>query len=654
MRAIADKPARVPEQGSAPFGSEAERHLARQWEGAKGWRGWFSTVDHKRIGLRYLVTAFLFLLLGGLEALLMRLQLAGPDLHVLTPEQYGQMFTMHGITMIFLYALPILSGFSNYLWPLLMGSRDMAFPRMNAFSYWTYVFAGLLLYASFPVGEAPNAGWFNYVPFSGNVYNPGPNIDVYALGMVLLGISTTVGAINFIVSLLRLRAPGMTISRVPILVWGTLTASVANLMAIPAVSLAFFLLWMDRRLGSHFFDVAAGGKPLLWQHLFWIFGHPWVYAIVLPAMGIVSDALPTFCRRPLVGYSAVALSTMATMLLGFEVWIHHMFATGLPNLALSFFGAASMVISIPSAVAVFCWIATIWLGRPQFKAAFLFFAGFVLLFVIGGVSGVMTAAVPLDWQLNETYFIVAHLHYVLLGINVFPVVGGIHYWFPKFSGRLLSERIGKWSFWVMFTGFNIGFFPMHIAGLLGMPRRIYTYNAEMGWGLVNLLSTLGSFLFAGGILLFLVNVAISLKRGAMAGPNPWDAPSLEWSVSSPPPEYNFAVLPIIRSRHPLWEEELNDSPERSSLDHGYLLAEGRETLGTSMLMAEPDVILKMPGDSWTPFWLGFALLLLFVCLLLQAWWPALVMVMASGGTLLAWLWPTKELGQRASAGARHG
>ncbi|MGR9037496.1 MAG: cbb3-type cytochrome c oxidase subunit I, partial [Gammaproteobacteria bacterium] len=367
--------ARTPEIGCAPAGSAAERRLAELWESTPGWRGWFSTVDHKEIGLRYLVTAFIFLLMGGVEALIMRVQLAAPDQTVLTPDQYNQLFTMHGVTMIFLYALPVLSGFSNYLWPLMLGSRDMAFPRLNALSYWIFLFAGIFLYASFPLGEAPNAGWFNYVPFAGLEYNPGPNIDVYALGMVLLGISTTVGAINFIVTLFRLRAPGMSIDRVPILVWGTLTASVANVFAVPSVSLVFFLLWLDRHAGTHFFDVINGGKPMLWQHLFWMFGHPWVYAVTLPAMGIVSDALPTFCRRPLVGYSAVALSTMATMLLGFGVWVHHMFATGLPTLALSFFGSTTLAISIPSAVAVFAWIATIWLGRPVFKTPFLFFTG---------------------------------------------------------------------------------------------------------------------------------------------------------------------------------------------------------------------------------------------------------------------------------------
>jgi cytochrome c oxidase subunit 1/cytochrome c oxidase subunit I+III len=637
---------RVPEMGSAPIGSAAEMRLTELWESAPGWRGWLSTVDHKTIGMRYLVTAFIFLLMGGVEALIMRLQLARPDQTLLTPEQYNQMFTMHGITMIFLYSLPILSGFSNYLWPLMLGSRDMAFPRLNAFSYWVFLFAGIFLYSSFPLGQAPNAGWFNYVPFAGPEYNVGPNIDVYALGMVLLGISTTVGAINFIVTLFRTRAPGMSIGRVPILVWGTLTAAVANVFAVPSVSLAFFLLWLDRQMGTHFFDTLNNGKPLLWQHLFWMFGHPWVYVVVLPAMGIVSDALPTFCRRPLVGYSAVALSTMATMLLGFGVWIHHMFATGLPPLAMSFFGAASLVISIPSGIAVFAWIATIWLGRPVFNTPFLFFAGFVVLFVIGGLSGVMTAAVPLDLQLNETYFIVAHLHYVLLGINVFPVVGGIYYWFPKFFGRMMDETLGKWSFWVMFIGFNLGFFPMHVLGLLGMPRRIYTYSPHMGWNTVNMVTTIGAFIFAAGILIFMVNILVSLKRGAPATANPWDAPTLEWATPSPPPAYNFAVIPLIASRHPLWEDRLDEGGGRSSLDQGYLLMEGRETIGTTPLDAIPDVILKMPEDSYTPFFLGLFSALAFVGLLLHWRDFTVLMVFAGSLSLVVWLWPRPSLAQR--------
>jgi cytochrome c oxidase subunit I len=638
--------ARIPEVGSAPIGSDAERYLSELWESPPGWRGWLSTVDHKEIGLRYLVTSFIFLLIGGVEALIMRVQLAGPDRHLLTPEQYNQLFTMHGITMIFLYALPVLSGFSNYLWPLMLGSRDMAFPRLNALSYWLFLFAGLFLYASFPLGEGANAGWFNYVPLSGPEYNTGPNIDVYALGMVLLGISTTVGAVNFIVTLFRMRAPGMSIDKVPILVWGTLTASVANLFAVPSVSLAFFLLWLDRQNGTHFFDPLNGGKPMLWQHLFWMFGHPWVYVIVLPAMGIVSDALPTFCRRPLVGYAAVALSTMATMLLGFGVWIHHMFATGLPTLAISFFGATSLAISIPSAVAVFAWIATIWLGRPVFQTPFLFFAGFVLLFVMGGLSGVMTAAVPLDLQLNDTYFVVAHLHYVLLGINVFPVIGGVYYWFPKFCGRMMNETWGKWSFWVLFIGFNLGFFPMHVAGLLGMPRRIYTYAPNMGWNTVNLVTSIGSFVFAAGILIFLANIAVSLKRGALAPQNPWDAPTLEWAMPSPPPPYNFAVIPFIASRHPLWENRLDAAEGRSNLQTGYLLMDGRETLGTTALDAVPDVILKMPDDTYAPFFLALFSSLGFAGLLLDWNRFTLLMAAAVGLSLAAWMWPRQKLVQR--------
>ncbi|WP_454884954.1 cbb3-type cytochrome c oxidase subunit I [Sphingomonas oryzagri] len=445
------------------------------WATQPGWRGWLSTVDHKEIGLRYIVTAFLLLAVGGIEALAIRLQLAGPNLHLLTPDQYNQFFSTHGMTMIFLYASPILSGFSNYLWPLLLGSRDMAFPRLNAFSYWVYLAAAIFLYTGFLTGAGPNDGWFNYVPYAEKDYNPGLNQDFYSLGMVLLGISTTVGAANFIVTAFKMRAPGMSINRLPIMVWGTLTASAANLIVVPAVSLAFFMLWMDRQFGTGFFLPSEGGQPLLWQHLFWIFGHPWVYAIVLPAMGMVSDGLPVFCRQPLVGYAIVALSTVATMILGFGVWVHHMFATGLPGLSLSFFSGASIIITFPSAVAVFAWLATIWTGRPVITTAFLFFSSMILLFVIGGVSGFMTASVPVDWQLTDTYFIVAHIHYVLIGINVFPVVGATYFWFPKMTGRFMNERLGRWNFWTMFLGFNLGFLPMHLTGLLGMPRRVYTY-----------------------------------------------------------------------------------------------------------------------------------------------------------------------------------
>ncbi|WP_336885065.1 cytochrome c oxidase subunit I [Candidatus Methylomicrobium oryzae] len=630
---------RTPALSPADDPANAAR-LRQLWETPPGLRGQLATVDHKIIGIRYLVTAFLFLVLGGLEALMMRLQLAHADQHLLSPAQYNQMFSMHGITMIFLYALPVLSGFSNYLWPLLLGSRDMAFPRLNAFSYWIYLFSGIFIYTSFLAGGGPDSGWFNYVPYTALNYNPGQGIDFYALGMILFGISTTAGSINFIVTVFRTRAPGMSLNRLPILIWGTLTASLGNLLAVPAVSLAFFMLWMDRRIGTRFFDEGGGGDPLLWQHLFWMFGHPWVYAIVLPAMGIVSDGLPTFCRRPLVGYTPVALSTVATMFIGFGVWVHHMFATGLPALSMSFFSAASFIIVIPSAVAVFAWIATIWLGRPVFKVPFLFFASFVLLFVIGGVSGFMTAAVPLDWQLTDTYFIVAHLHYVLLGINVFPVIGGVYFWFPKMTGRLLDERLGRWNFWTLFIGFNLAFFPMHISGLLGMPRRVYTYPAGYGWDTLNFITTLGAFLFAAGVLLFVFNVALSLRRGEIAGPNPWYASTLEWAVSSPPPPYNFAVIPTVASRHPLWETHLpEEGSGRSILDQGAPLAEARETFGVTALDGEPDVILRMPTDSWTPLVMALLLTALGYGALLRNWalcgWVSVGVV----GCLLVWLWP---------------
>ncbi len=608
------------------------------WETEPGLRGWFSTVDHKEIGLRYIITAFAFLIAGGIEALVMRLQLARPNGHLLTPEQYDQLFTMHGISMIFLYASPVLTGFSNYLWPLLLGSRDMAFPRLNALSYWIYLAAGLFLYAGFVVGQGPNAGWFNYVPYASRAYNPGVNIDIYALGLILLGISTTVGSANFVVTFLRTRAPGMSINRVPILVWGTLTASVANLLAVPSVSLAFFLLWLDRQFGAHFFD-ASQGQPLLWQHLFWLFGHPWVYAIVLPAMGMVSDGLPTFCRRPLVGYTPVAMATVSTMALGFGVWVHHMFAVGLPSLALAFFSGASLIITIPSAVAVFAWTATLWLGRPVITTAFLFFASMIVLFVIGGVSGFMTGSVPVDWQLTDTYFVVAHLHYVLIGINLFPVVGAIYYWFPKFTGRLMNEPLGYCNFWTMFIGFNVCFFPMHFLGLMGMPRRIYTYPDHMGWSASNMVVSVGAFMFALGVLLLLINVAVSLKRGRPAGDNPWDAPTLEWSTTSPPPPYNFAVIPTIASRHPLWEDALNETPARSQLREGLLLDHGRETIATTPLDGEPDLILRMPSDSLAPFSLALGLAVMFAAAVPHDWGLVAVGMIICAAALLAWFWP---------------
>ncbi len=558
---VAVSPEIVPATGRDEPVLRARLHAL--WETPGGWRGFLGSVDHKEIGLRYIITAFVLLAIGGIEALVLRLQLTGPDRHLLTPEQYNQFFTMHGMTMIFLYAAPVLSGFSNYLWPLLLGARDMAFPRLNALSYWIFLAAALFLYACFLGGAGPNDGWFNYVPYASRDYNPGLNQDFYALGLILLGISTSVGAANFIVTAFRARAPGMSINRMPIMVWGTLTASVANLVVLPAVSLACLLLWMDRQFGTHFFDPGGGGQPLLWQHLFWMFGHPWVYAIVLPAMGMVSEGLPVFCRRPLVGYALVALGTVATMILGFGVWVHHMFATGLPALSLAFFSGASFAITFPSVIALAAWVATIWLGRPVITTAFLFFASMILLFVIGGVSGVMTASVPVDLQLTDTYFVVAHLHYILIGINVFPVVGATYLWLPKMTGRLLDERLGRWNFWLDVPRLqprlpaDARHRPArHAATRLHLRARHGMEHAQPHHDDRQLrlrARRAGCF----------VNIVISWRSGAVAGDNPWDAATLEWAMPSPPPPYNFAVVPTVASRHPLWEDALGRGSGRA-------------------------------------------------------------------------------------------
>jgi heme/copper-type cytochrome/quinol oxidase subunit 1 len=477
------------------------------------------------------------------------------------------------------------------------------------------------------------------VPLTSSAFSPGLNLDFYALGLIFLTISTTAGAINFLVTVFKLRAPGMSINRIPIFMWGTTTTSFAVLFALPALTVACVMLYFDRRFGTRFFDTAAGGHPLLWQHLFWIFGHPWVYIIVLPAMGIVSDALPTFCRRPLVGYTLVAFATVTTGILGFGVWVHHMFAAGLPPLSMSFFSAASLVITIPSAIAVFAWLATIWYGRPVYRTAFLFMAGFIVLFVIGGVSGVATAAIAFDTQLTDTYFVVAHIHYVLIGINLFPVVAGLHYWFPKMTGRLMSERLGKLSFWTMFVGFNLGFFPMHISGLLGMPRRIYTYPAGLGWDTVNLITTVGAFLFALGILLVIVNVVQSRFRGLPAGPNPWDGPTLEWATTSPPPPYNFPVIPTVASRHPLWEARLQEGA-RSLIAEGPPLDREKVTLETSPLDGYVTDVLKMPEDTLYPLLHALAVTATFYGLVFRLTWLSVAAGLVVIGLTIGWLWPS--------------
>ena len=611
--------------------------LQRAWAEPGPFVNAIATVDHKRIGVRYLITATVFFLLAGLEALTLRTQLASPGEHVLSPEAYDQLFSMHGITMIFLFVTPMLSGFGNYFVPLQLGARDMAFPRLNALGYWIFLASGMFIYSSILIGKAPDDGWFNYAPLS--LVSHGPNIDFYGLGLIFLGLSSTAGAINFIVTIIRLRAPGMSINRMPLFCWAVLATSLSIIFAVPSLTADCLLLELSRKWGYHFFDTAHGGDPLLWQHLFWIFGHPDVYIIFLPAVGIVSTIIPVFSRRPMVAYPLVALATMSTGLLGFGVWVHHMFAVGLPQLAMTFFAAASMAIAIPSAIQVFAWLATIIGGRPVMRTPFLFVLGFIVVFVIGGLSGVMFAVISFDQQVTDSYFVVAHFHYVLFGGAVFPILAAIHYWLPKMSGRMFSERLGVASFWVVFIGFNLAFFPMHISGLLGMPRRVYTYPDHMGWNLLNLLSTIGSFVLAFGILLILLNVLWSVARGAPAGNDPWGANTLEWSVASPPPAYNFATIPVVRSANPNWDID-DRAEDRARLERGELVfAEGHETVATSEVDANLERLLQMPSDSPWPLAVAAALTVFFVGLVARSNVSAWVGVALIVVTLVGWHFP---------------
>jgi cytochrome c oxidase subunit I len=612
--------------------------LTYLWETPHTVWGALSTVDHKKVGLRYIVTAFAFLAIGGIEAMVMRIQLSGSELQVLHPEAYDQLFTMHGITMIFWYAAPILSGFANYLIPLMLGARDMALPRLNAFSYWVFLFSGLFVYASFVIGQAPNGGWFAYVPYTELKYSPAMGMDFYALSLIFLTISQTAGAINFLVTIFRLRAPGMSLNRMPLFMYSTGTISALSVLSLPALTAACLFLELDRNWGTHFFDVARGGSALLWQHLFWFFGHPWVYIIFLPATGMISMILPVFARRPIVGYVYVALATVLTGVVGMGVWVHHMFATGMTQMSMSFFSAASMTISIFSTIQVFAWIATLWHGRPVMKVALGYAMGFLALFVVGGLNGVVTAVIPFDWQLTDTYFVVAHLHYVLIGANVFPVFAALYYWFPKMTGRLLNEAAGWWSFWLMFIGFNVAFFPMHLTGLAGMPRRIYTYPSGLGWDSLNVTITIGGFILALGVLVSLVNVAVSLRRGRPAGPNPWKADTLEWSTASPPPPYGSVHIPTVVSRHPLWdehEEERDPAGER-------ILDQQRLTIATSWLDARPIALTKMPEDTVMPLLLSLALTAVFTAVLLKSVSWAGVFAVVCLVLTAAWLWPEPE------------
>src|SRR5690242_15504659 len=524
-------------------------------------RRWLATVDHKEIGVLYMVTALVFFLVGGVEAMMMRAQLSLPGLTFLSPETYDQVFTMHGTTMIFLVVTPVLIGFGVYLVPLMIGAGDMAFPRLNAFTFWLQLCGGLLLYCSLFAGGAPDAGWFSYAPLSERTYSPHAGLDYWALGLLLVGGSTVASAVNFIVTIARLRAPGMSIRRLPLFVWMTLVNSVLIVVALPALNAALIMLLSDRLLHASFFDPARGGSPILWQHYFWIFGHPEVYIMILPAFGMISEIIPVFSRKPIFGYGFVAASTLAIAFLSYGVWVHHMFAVALGRVFISVFAAMSMLIAVPTGVKIFAWSATLVGGSIRFTTAMLFAVAFLLEFTVGGLSGVAFATVPIDWELTDTYFVVAHFHYVLFGGTAFALFAAAYYWFPKMSGRLMDERMGRWNFWLVLIGFNLTFFVQHFLGLMGMPRRVYTYPNLPGWGTLNLVSTFGAVILGLGGLVFIVNILASLAFGVRAGNDPWDAWTLEWAATSPPVPENFETVPAVRSRRPLWDLKHPDSPD---------------------------------------------------------------------------------------------
>ncbi len=575
---------------------------------------WITTVDHKRIGAMYGVTAFLFFLVGGIEALIIRLQLMRPENHLVSPDFYNQLFTMHGTTMIFLAIMPLSASFFNYLIPLQIGARDVAFPRLNAFSYWVYLFGAVFLNLSFLDGGAPNVGWFGYSNLTSRQFSPGHGVDYWAIGLQILGVASLAAAFNFIVTIINLRAPGMKFMRLPPFTWMTLVTSFLLILAFPVITVALVLLLFDRFTGTHFFIPTSGGDPLLWQHLFWLFGHPEVYILILPAMGIISEVLPTFSKKPLFGYPVVIYSGIFIGFMGWGVWSHHMFAVGLGPLADSFFALTTMLIAIPTGVKIFNWIATMWGGRLVLNSAMLFSIGFIALFTMGGLSGFMHASPPADLQQTDTYFVVAHIHYVLFGGSIMGIFSGIYYWFPKMTGRLMNEGLGKLHFWATMIAMNITFFPMHFVGLLGMPRRVYTYAPGMGFDAMNMMATVGALLLAVSVLIFVWNFLKSLKSGAPSGSDPWGGASLEWAIPSPPPVYNFASLPVVGSLDPLWHKESREAALASNTMRGPIHMPPSSywpivsALGMSLLMAGilygwfvgiPGLIIMLVGFySW--------------------------------------------------------
>ncbi|MHB8533039.1 MAG: cytochrome c oxidase subunit I [Solirubrobacteraceae bacterium] len=517
---------------------------------ARGWTSWITTTDHKRIGIMYMVTTFVFFVLGGVEALMIRLQLGTPNSSLVTPTTYNQLFTMHGTTMIFLFVVPMMAGLGNYFLPLMVGARDMAYPRLNALSYWLLLAAGLVFYMSI-FWNPPEAGWSSYAPLSNATFSPSGGQDAWIYLIHLTGISSILGAINFYATVANMRARGMSWGRLPLFVWTILTYSVLIIFAMPVVAGAATMLLTDRHAGTHFFDQTTGGSPLLWQHLFWFFGHPEVYIMVLPGFGIISEVLPVFARKPIFGYKAIAASTVAIAFLGFLTWAHHMFTGPLPEAILVFVLISSYLIAVPTGVKILNWVATLFRGTIEFKTPLLFCVGAIVVFLIGGISGIFLATFPIDWQVKETYFLVAHLHFVLLGGAVMPIFAAIHYWFPKITGRLMSEGLGRLSFALIFLGVLITFLIQHVIGLDGMPRRVYEYDNIGHLQLYNDISTVGSFVLGLGVLVTIINVARSLKHGVIAGPDPWRANTLEWFTTSPPPANNFDTIPLVRSAEPM-------------------------------------------------------------------------------------------------------
>ncbi len=588
---------------TTPLADEEElRQLEETWRKPWGVWGWLTTTNHKDIGLRFIYTAMTFFTFAGLLALGVRIQLAVPSNHFLGPDRYNQFFTTHGSAMMFLFAVPIMEGFGLYLVPLMIGTRNVAFPKLMAYAYYCYLFAGLGLFVSLIFDMGPDMGWFAYTPLSGPSFSPGHRVDIWSQMVTLVELSSLASAVDLIVTILKERAPGMSLNRMPIFVWAQLVVSFMMLFSMPAVMLCSTMLSTDRlaNIGTHFYNHVEGGDHLLWQHLFWFFAHPEVYIIFIPATGFVSAIIPTFTRRRMYGYTPLVLSMTATAFIGFGVWVHHMFVTPLPELGQSMFTASSMMIVIPNGVQMFCWLATIWGGKPRIKLPFVWVLGFVAVFMIGGLSGVMLASIAIDSQVHDTMFVVAHLHYVLIGGAVFPLFGAFYYWYPKWTGRMLGTKLGYLNFALMFIGFNLTFWPLHHLGLHGMPRRVYTYPAEMGWGTANFIATIGAMLQGLSVLVFYINVLVSRRHGKIAGANPWFAGTFEWATESPPPRFNFQHLPTCQGREPVWENQ-PDAPVVTGLR-----SDIRELLSTTTLDAEPHHRYDIANDSITPFLLGCA------------------------------------------------